>query len=585
MLYSDLVNIYHQLEKTPKRLEKTKILSDFLITLPEQDIQSVVLLLQGFAFPIWDDRKLGLADKLTLKAITKATGKTTEHATNLWKELGDLGATAEQCTTTKSQATLFSQPLTITKVHTNLQKIAALTGDGATDQKTAHLAELLTSATPQEAKYITRTALGDLRIGLGEGTLRDAITWSCFGAAIGIRYNPEDNDLQLDDEQRITYQTYTCLIQSAYDKTTDFATVLATARNGEDALKELKIKPGQPLNVMLYQKAESIPDAFERVGKPASIEYKYDGFHILIHKKQNSITLFTRRLENVTVQFPDVVKQAQQAITANTAILEAEIVGYDPSKGIYLPFQLISARIQRKYDIENTAIKYPVHTVLFDLIYLEDKDCTPLPYKDRQQLLTNSFTTNKSFYKAKSIVTCDEEQAGIFYKEALTNGVEGIMAKNLDSKYMPGSRVGFGVKIKTVMEPVDAVVVGAEWGEGKRNNWLSSFTIACKHHDEYLTIGNVGTGLKEKKEEGTTFADMTELLQPHITATKGKEVIIKPNMIIEVHYEEIQQSPSTTSGYALRFPRFIRLRPDKRKEDITTLDEIKQRYQKQRGRL
>ncbi|MBI4016596.1 MAG: ATP-dependent DNA ligase [Candidatus Aenigmarchaeota archaeon] len=584
MLYQTLVDIYEKLNATSKRLEKTSILSAFLKNLQDNDVEQVILLLQGIVFPIWDERRLGIADKLVIHAINIATGKSPEFIEQKWKELGDIGDVSANCVQKKTQATLFSNELTLSKVFTNMQQLVSFTGEGTVDKKTALVAELLTNATSSQAKYIARTALGDLRIGLGDGTLRDSIVWACFSQQIGLVYNQAENDVKLDEEQRKKYNEYTNLVQSAYDKTTDFSLVLEKARKGEEALKKITITPGLPLNVMLYQKAQNIADAFATVGQPASIEYKYDGFRLQIHKIKEKILLFTRRLENVTSQFPDISKEAKLAINATNAILEAEIVGYDISSGKYLPFQNISMRIQRKHDIESTAAKYPVHIILFDLLYLDGRDCTVLHYHDRTELLAGICAQSKTFYLAQKIITSDEKEAAEFYNKSLLNGNEGVMMKNLSSPYQPGSRVGYGVKVKSVMDALDVVIVGAEWGEGKRSKWLSSFVIACKNKDEYPAIGRVGTGFKEKAEEGTAFAEMTELLKPHIKPQEGREVQIKPAIVIEVHYEEIQQSPSTAAGYALRFPRFVRLRPDRRPEDASTLAEIQKLFTQQRGR-
>ncbi|MBI4147838.1 ATP-dependent DNA ligase [Candidatus Woesearchaeota archaeon] len=584
MLYQSLVDVYVRLAGTSKRLEKTNVLSGFLSQVSEDDAERVILLLQGLVFPVWDERRLGVAEKLVLRAISKATGKSAEAVEQVWKTSGDLGDAAAACVQAKTQAVLYSGELSVGKVFANLQQVASFTGDGTVDNKVGLIAELLTSATPVQARYVIRTALGDLRIGLGDGTMRDATVWSCFAARLGLTYDASENDFQLTPEQRQQYDRVVDAVQFAYDRTTDFASVLSAARKGEDSLRSMKIVVGKPLKVMLYQKASTIGEAFEVVDRPASVEYKYDGFRLQIHKKREEVFLFTRRLENVTAQFPDVADRARSCISAREAIVEAEIVGFDLATGKYLPFQNISVRIQRKYDIQETAAKYPVHIVLFDLIVVEGRDCTLLPYKDRIELLTHAVAQSREFHLAERITTDDEQEATQFYVKSLSVGNEGVMLKRLDSPYQPGSRVGFGVKVKAVMDAVDVVIVGAEWGEGKRSAWLSSFEIACRHGDQFLTIGRVGTGFKEKAEEGTTFADLTEALKPHVRAQKGREVAVAPAVVIEVAYEEIQASPSYSAEFALRFPRFIRLRPDRRPEDVTTLDDIRELYSHQRGK-
>jgi len=577
MRYKLLTDIYQQLESTSKRLQKTKILSDFLRNVPESEIGPVYLLVQGKVFPDYDERKIGVAAKLVIKALRVATGKDSKTITNEWRKIGDLGEVAEKFTASKSQRTLSHRSLTIDKVFDNLRKLAELEGQGAVDKKVKLIAELFSGATPVEAKYIVRTILEDLRVGLGEGTLRDAIVWAFFSKQVELKYDEKTNKIDVD---RKKYKEYSDAVQDAFDVITDFAEVAHLAKSkGLKGLQKTELHPGKPVKVMLYQKAKDIPDAFKTVGKPAAIEYKYDGFRVLINKKGKEIKLFTRRLEEATKQFPDVVKDVKNL--KSDFILDAEIVG-KTTKGKYLPFQRISQRIKRKYDIEKMAKEYPVEINVFDILFHDGKSLLNTPFKERRKILEKLCPK----ILAKQLVTGDEKKAEKFYKESLAAGNEGIMLKNLEGIYKPGSRVGYGVKVKPVMETVDAVIVGAEWGTGKRGKWLASFEIAVldKDKDEFVEVGKVGTGIKEKSKEGVSFEEMTELLTPIIIEEKGRSVKIKPKVVIEVNYEEIQKSPKYSSGFALRFPRFIRLRTDRRPSECTALDELKIFYDQQRGR-
>ena len=328
-----------------------------------------------------------------------------------------------------------------------------------------------------------------------------------------------------------------------------------------------------------------IEDAFERVGKPCAFEYKYDGFRLQIHKNNNKIKLFTRRLEDVTPQFPDVVEVINDHIKANNFILDSEIIGIDPKTKKWLPFQSISQRIKRKYDIETIKKTVPVIVNLFDAIMLNDKNLLKIAFKDRRKALEKVTKQSKNKIElAAQLVTDGRKEAEDFYAEALKKGNEGVMVKNLEAPYKPGSRVGYGVKVKPVMETLDLVIVGAEWGEGKRSSWLSSFTIACQDNGEFLEIGKVGTGIKEKSEEGTSFEELTKLLKPLIINEKGKSIFVKPKIIIEINYEKIQKSPTYSSGYALRFPRLVKLRIDKGLHDVSDIEFIEQLYFSQRNR-
>lgn len=588
MKYSSLVELYEQLESTTKRLEKTRVLSLFLRKVPEDDLDSIALLLQGRIFPAHDENTIGVAARLVLKAISVATGIDQAKVEKEWKKTGDLGVTAEHLTTGKKQRTLVSSHLTVRKVFDNLRKLASIEGEGAVDKKMQLIAELLTSAEPKEAKYIIRTVLEDLRVGVGDGTLRDAIVWAFFESETKLHY--DEKEKTITPENREEYNKLVAAVQKAYDVTADFGTVARDAKTkGLKGIEKADITIGKPLKVMLFQKADDLKDAFERVGKPAALEYKYDGFRLQVHKKSGVIKLFTRRLDEVTKQFPDVVEAVAKNVKGDNFILDGEAVGFDPKTKKYLSFQGISQRIKRKYDIKEIAEKFPVELNVFDLMAHNGENVMDKPFIERRKLIEKIVSSTPSkIVVAKHLITGDLKEAQKFYDESLARGEEGIMAKNLEGIYKPGSRVGFGVKVKPTMETLDLVIVGAEWGEGKRSAWLSSFTLACQDDDgKLLEIGKVGTGIKELEQEeggGVTFDELTKELKPSIIDEKGKEVKVKPKLVIEVAFEEIQKSPTYSSGYALRFPRLIRLREDKSKDDVSTITQVEKAYKGQRGR-
>jgi len=586
MKYEVLVEVYARLEATTKRLEKTFILSEFLKS--ADDLDKVLLLVQGRLFPNWDQRELGMASRLLLKAISTATGASLEKIEAVWKTTGDLGNVAAELTTKKSQATLFSQPLTVQKVFENLRKISEMEGAGTVDRKVQLVAELMTSAKPNESKYIIRTILGELRVGLGEGTIRDAIVWAFFADKAGVKYDKTTNDLTLSEEERINYDKYVTLVQEALDVANDFADVARVAKEkGEPGLQNITLLPGKPVKVMLFQKAKNIADAFVTVGKPAAFEQKYDGFRLQIHRHNGRLTLYTRRLEDVTAQFPDVVKKIAKQVKGDNFIIDAEVVGINQKTKKYLPFQSISQRIKRKYDIQEIAEKFPVEVNVFDVLFYEGRSLLKTPFIERRNVMKKIITELKHELKmAEQVITDDDAVAEKFYKDSLEAGNEGVMAKNLQGIYKPGSRVGFGVKVKPTMDTLEVVIVGAEWGEGKRSSWLSSFVIAIRDPEtnSFVEIGRVGTGIKEKVEEGVSFEQLTQLLQPLIIEEKGKEVKVRPEIVIEVDYEEIQKSPTYSSGFALRFPRLVKLRTDRSSEDINTVEDVAVLAGSQRGR-
>lgn len=288
-------------------------------------------------------------------------------------------------------------------------------------------------------------------------------------------------------------------------------------------------------------------------------------------------------MEDVTKQFPDLVNMAKKAIKSDCCILDGEILGIDKDTGKPLPFQQLSQRIQRKYDIEKMVKEIPIQVNLFDIIYCDGKMLFDSSLAKRRKILEDTVNPiPKEFQLAEQITTDDIKKAENFYREALKSGQEGVMVKNLDSKYQPGRRVGYWLKVKPIMETLDLVIVGAEWGTGKRANWLSSFILACRDEKsgKYLPCGMMGTGLTDKK-----FKDMTKTLKPLITEEHGRRVGIKPKVVIEVGYEEIQKSPKYKSRFALRFPRMLRDRSaDKNPSEADTLKRIKKLYKEQKGK-
>jgi DNA ligase 1 len=588
MEYNDLVNIYQELESTTKRLEKTFIISKFLKNIKEEDIEQTTLLLQGKVFPNWDDRKIGVASRLVIKAINKSTGIRSDKIEKEWAKIGDLGEVAQELTRTKKQHTLFSEKLTVKKVFQNLQKLPTLEGHGAVDKKVGLIAELLTSATPLEARYIVRTVLEELRVGTAAGTLRDAIVFAFFFK--NSRLNKEKNIIEFEgSEDREKYNKIVNKVQKAYDISNDFSLVAKQAK--KEKIEDIELKVGIPIKCMLGPKEPDAKTALERVGIPAQAEFKLDGFRIQAHKDKGKILLFTRNLENVTNQFPEIVRYIKEYIKGENFILDSEAVGFDPKTDNYLPFQNISQRIKRKYNIDQMSKEFPVELNIFDCMFYNDKNMIDEPFKKRRELLEKIVKQiPKKIILTISKIVKNENDVNNFFKESKNAGNEGLMLKKLDAPYKPGGRVGHMVKMKETEEPLDLVITEAEWGEGKRANWFSSFTLAClDENGDFVEIGKVGTGIKEKDdtEEGeespVTFEQLTRLLKPLIISQKGKIVRLKPQILVEVAYEEIQKSPTYSSGYALRFPRVLRLRHMERSaEDAATLEYIEDYYFKQK---
>lgn len=566
MLYKKLAELYRDLNSTSSRLKKIEILSKFLKHLHKED-RDVLYLILGDVYPEYDERRIGISNQLAIKAIAKSTGSETKEVVSEWRKIGDIGKVAEKLKSKKRQSTLNQRNLTTEKVLANLRKLPELEGKGTVRKKLSLIVELLTSASPVEALYLTRTFIGDLRIGLKESTIREAMSSAFFP------------DSKKESAKKI---------QDAIDKSNDIAEVFDLAKKSKIAdLEKATLQIGKPIKVMLAQKAKTIHEGMKAVGKPCAVEYKYDGFRMIIHKKGDEVKLFTRRLENVTKQFPEVVDYVKKYVKGSSFILDSEAVGFDRKTKEYTSFQHISQRIRRKYDIEKLQEELPVEINIFDILYYNGKSLLNEPFEKRTKLLKKILKNHKyKIIHARQIITKDEKKAEVFYKQALKDNQEGVMVKNLNSIYQPGSRVGHMIKVKPEERDLDLVIIGAEYGTGKRSGWLSSFILGCKDKNKFLKIGKVGTGIKEKeqaeKSTGISFDELTKRLKPLITKEVGKEVEIKPKIVVSVTYQEIQKSPNYESGFALRFPRFTALRPDKKPGDANTLEEIKNDFTKQK---
>ncbi|MCX6815799.1 MAG: ATP-dependent DNA ligase [Candidatus Aenigmarchaeota archaeon] len=551
MKFSDLVGLYKKLEATPKKLEKTEILAEFYKKCSEDDLYKAVVLSMGTVFPRGDE-DLGIADGMIKKVISKVTGYSNDKVINIFKTTGDLGLTAEKLMQHRKQKPLTKRVVTIDLVFDDLRGLPELTGAGSQERKIDLVSELMTNSSPEEAKYIVRICLSQMRIGVAAGLVRDAIAKA------------------FDQDKKE--------VEHIYNLVGDYGSVAEKAKKGH---MKAEIEIGKPINVMLADRGGSDVVAAVKEFEKAAIETKYDGFRCIIHKDGEKIKVFSRRLEDVTKQFPDIVKYAAEALKAKQCIVDGEAVAYDYERNRTLAFQKLSRRIQRKYDIEKTVKEIPVQVNLFDIIYLEGESMMDLPLTERWPALKKIIKETKSMKLATHLETKDGKEAEKFYENALKDGQEGVIVKNMEAKYQPGRRVGYWVKVKPIMEPLDLVITGAEWGEGKRAKWLSSMILACKAGNKFLETGKMASGFTEDQLE-----ELTKKLKSLTIETKGKEVKVKPEVVVEIGYEEIQASSKYESGYALRFPRLLRIRDasEKGPADADTLQTIEKLYKLQRGR-
>ncbi len=550
--YGELTAVYDRLEATASTLEKTEILAETFADAGDL-LPELSLLARGRLFAAWEPDELGVSSSLTVEAIATASGLPDERIEEWWREEGDLGDAAALAVENRVQATLVSDSLDVREVYETLRGLADHEGAGSQDRRVGEIAGLLGDSDPDEARYIVRTTVGAMRLGVGEGTIRDALA-----AAF------------LDGEEDAARA-----VERAYEVTNDFRTVSETAREaGREGLGELEIELFRPIKAMLARKADGLEDALGGTERPV-VEYKYDGMRTKIHVREGEVRLFTRRLEDVTAQFPDVVGAVEKEVGSDRAIIEAEVVGYD--NGTPIPFQEFSKRIKRKEEITELAERYPVTVHAFDLLY-DDGSLLESPLVERLDRLTEVLEPEGTVRRAENVRPDSLEAAKTFYEDALAAGQEGVVVKNPEAPYRPGSRVGYMRKVKPTMERLDLVVVGAKWSEGRKSDWLGRLRLACfdDERGELREVGRLFSGLTDDE-----LREITAKLEPLVESAEGRAVTVRPEVVIEVEYEEIQASETYDSGYALRFPRFSGFREDLGPEDADGFERVRELYDDQ----
>jgi DNA ligase-1 len=579
--YAIIADAYEKIEATTKRLEMTDLLVTLLKNTPKEIIDKVVYLTQGKIYPDFVSREIGVAEKLAIKALARASGKKESEIEESLKKTGDIGETAQNFITTKKQATLSpQQALSVEKVYETLDKMAKASGSGTVDFKTASLAGLLADATPQEAKYIMRTVTGNLRLGIADMTVLDAL-------AIAYGGGKEAREL----------------VERAYNVSSDLGRVAKdVAEKGLEGIKKFEVLVGEPIRPMLAERLSTPEEILEKLGGKCIAEYKYDGERIQAHKKGKEVILFSRRLENISDQYPDAIELIKKNVVSEDAILEAECVAIDLTTGEMRPFQELMHR-RRKYGIKEAMEEYPVSLFMFDALYVDGKDLTLDAYPIRRKELEKAIEENQRVKIAKHIITSNAEKLEKFFEEAIENGCEGLVCKSIakDSVYQAGARGWLWIKYKRdykseMTDTVDLVIVGAFHGRGKRAGTYGALLLAAYNpeSDTFETATKCGTGFTDEdlaKLPKTMQKHIINHKHPRVNSTLEADVWFEPAVVLEILGAEITLSPIHTcamsairkgSGLAIRFPRFTgNYRVDKAAEDATTTEEIVEMYQRQ----
>ncbi len=581
MKYSVIAEAYEKIEATTKRLEMTDLLVDLLRNTPKDVIEKVAYLTQGKLYPDFLGVEIGVAEKLALKALARATGSGQTVLEEDLRKSGDIGETGQKFISKKRQVTFFQEVLTVEKVYETLDKVAKTSGSGAVDAKMALLSGLLAAASPLEAKYVLRTVTGNLRLGIADMTVLDALALAYGGGKDARGF-----------------------IERAYNICCDLGRVARVlVEEGLDGIRRFEVSVGEPIRPMLAERLSSPEEILEKLGGRCVAEYKYDGERLQAHKRGDEVTLFSRRVENISGQYPDAVKLFRDCVEAKEAILECECVAVDVDTGEMRPFQELMHR-RRKHGVAEAVVDYPVSLFVFDALFVDGKDLTLEPFPVRRQCLEKTIEVGDRVRLAKSITTRDAGELEKFFLEAIEDGCEGLVCKSVgeDSVYQAGARGWLWIKYKRdykseMKDTVDLVVVGAFHGRGKRAGTYGALLLAAYNaeSDTFETVTKCGTGFTDED-----LAKLPKMLAKHelkkrpsrVDSVLEADVWFEPAVVLEVLGAEVTLSPIHTcalgsvrkgSGLAIRFPRFTgNYRVDRAPEDATTSAEILEMY---RGQL
>lgn len=541
MDFAEFSLICERIEGISGRLEMIETVAAVLPQLSEDELPVFVRFVMGRVFPDWSPLKLGIGPNLLYEAVAYVAGRKKAAVVAAVNETGDVGLAVERLLATKSQTSFFTEALTLTGVYADCTRIATTDGSRSQREKLRIIEGLLGNAGALEGRYLSRLLLEELRIGVGEGNVRDAVA-RAFAVDVS-------------------------LVAHAHQALNDLGEVALLARQGEEALRAVRIEPFRPVKMMLAQQG-TIGEMVADHGAVA-VEYKYDGTRFQFHKVGKECRMYSRKLEDVTGAVPDVIEALDRAIQ-HDVIVDGEVIAV--KDGRPRPFQFVLQRFRRKHEVEEAIGRVDLVPHLFDILYLDGETIIDRPFFERRKILEGT----ASAYLAPQWVSDDVSRLEEIYADALDAGHEGVMLKTLDAAYTPGVRGKNWIKIKPAVDTLDLAVIGAEWGEGRRARLFGSFLLACQQEGELLPVGKVATGLSDED-----LAAIFDLLKDLVIAEKGKEVVLEPAVVFEVGYAEVQKSPTYASGYALRFPRFVRVREDKGVDEVETVDGMLERYERQ----
>ncbi len=550
--FTALAEVCEKLVATRSRIQMIEVASDFIKGLNSGEVEPAISMILGRPFPKSSSLVLEVSWTTIRNVVRRVTGVSWDLFVEAFGQTGDVGSAVQaiyEAGKLKKQKMLFERALTILEVRRSFRAIAEVSGVGSREKKDRLVEALFSSVSPVEAKYAVKIFIGDMRTGFHEGLLEQAVA-----RAFSVPLKK---------------------IQEASMVLGDVGEVAAVIRTkGSNGLDQIGFKVFRPVNLMLAQVAQNVADTLKEHGGRTAFEYKYDGARVQIHKIDDRVRIFSRRLTDVTNSLSDIVRLAKANIVAAEAIVEGEVVALD-SQGRPIPFQHLMRRFRRVQGIEAMVERIPLRLFLFDALYLNGRSLVSLPYTERRKILSMN---SGRIPLTHQLVTGDVKAAEAFLRSSLDAGHEGLMAKKLDSPYTPGVRGKRWLKIKPILDPLDLVIVAAEYGYGRRHDWLSDYYLAARDSEtgEFLVLGKTFKGLTDAE-----IIDITNKLKQTIISEEPRRVTVMPKIVVEVLYNEIQRSPTYKSGMALRFARINRIREDKSPLEADTIQRVKEIYESQ----
>lgn len=544
--FEEFAKVCEKIKSTTSKLSKISFLSDFLKSLDDDEISKAIKLLTSQIYPPWENKELQVGYSTLFKIIKEVTGLDDDFISETIVKFGDLGdATEYLLKIKKAENPFFVKKLTLSEVYDKLCKLVEYKGQGSTSLKKNILKGLFIDSSPLEAKYIVKIITNELRIGLSEGLIEESI---------GYAFNKTAEE-----------------VRNAYLLLPDLSKIAISAKRNE--LDKISIELLTPTNFMLADFMQTPSEIVNYFKKELICEYKYDGIRCQIHKKGRFVKLFSRRFEEISYFLPEIVKEFERFDF--DFILDSEILPIKNDRP--LPFQELQKRLHRKYIFDSVLEDVPVKALVYDVIYYKNSPVIDLPLIERKKIL-KEFDFDERAEEASFFLVKNSNEIEKLFNESLEKGFEGLMLKDPASKYTPGKRGRFWIKLKKEFDTLDVVIVAAEYGHGKRSGILSDYTFAVRDGDELKVIGKAYSGLTDDEIEM-----MDKRLREIAIRDLGYKIIVKPEIVIEVAFDSIQESDRHDSGFALRFPRIKRIRYDKSPDEIDTIEKVIEIYKRKKS--